>query len=180
MLFYPVGEGGVWEALVQWEEPATLQLTQGGVRTFRPVDTLNPNLDGRVYEIYGAGQLLNRKAPRISAPQAGFDFRSSPRLDDFAQSALAKFFFIGMNDFFDESLCLAALLMRSPTVGRWRMLHRSSASVGYTLSARMRSRLEHCYGPEIEFYEKRRAEFLSEYAEELLFLKVHVGSLRIV
>lgn len=395
MLFYPVGESGLWEVLVRWDDPRSLTLTQDGIRSFRlvsmspddigadefvtepfsrdgfaqtlrvffrPHDSLNPNLDGSVYEVRAAGQLLVRKAPRVNAPEAGaacFDFRSSPRLhgfaqafwrdranqlhpidqpgktainlgiaqcgagsqydslynsgwpvtdclmdadfmlrgmhalsvgatrmsaqypqllrthhwaqidavipgaayftllrdpirrlvshycfcrdhgwmpDDmethldkvcgggayntqlgwlgflggplpwsllpdpiipdhfqdspggkvqsqtllgFAQSALSKFFFIGMNDYFDESLCLGALLMRSPTVGRWRMLHRSSASDGFTLSARTRARLERFLGPEIEFYEKRRAEFLTEYAEDLRFLKTHVGSLLI-
>lgn len=108
----------------------------------------------------------------------GGGMRITETVMTFAEQALDRFFFVGMTDHFDESLCLAALLMRSPVVGRWALLNTSSASSGFVLDDRVRARLEYHFAPELAFYERQRHRFHERFGEELRFLKAHLPSLR--
>lgn len=56
--------------------------------SFRPFESINPNLDHRTYAVFGDGGPIWKKSPRVTGPEPAkdaLDLRQDPILWDFAQ-----------------------------------------------------------------------------------------------
>ena len=134
----------------------------------------------RYVEICGAsgrlpGSLINWLYSLIADPLTG---SLSPRTTaELIETIEAEIDFIGITEYFDESLFVLSLLNGFRHIPTWSRAGPSSLAMREDLDPATVRAMERLLEPDITLYERYRSQFLERYAEPIAWCRRHIGSL---
>ena len=134
----------------------------------------------RYVEIHGAGGGLPGSLIcwlRSLATDPLTDLTGPRTLAEVIETTEAEIDFIGIMEYFDESLFVLSLLNGFPHIPTWSRSGASGAAKREDLDPAIIREMERLLEPDITLYERYRSLFLERYAEPIAWCRRHIGSL---
>lgn len=94
------------------------------------------------------------------------------------KNSVERFFFIGITEYFDESLFILYLLLDIPEMPLWAYDLRSLKPPASEITLEQQAKIDELIATDMEFYQFWREKFEKEFAVEIAFFKENIKSLR--